>query len=150
MLHCPTAAAACFIRLPAQNDLETVFIEQDRFLAVLPENHYLAAEEKISLSSLCSEPFLLLKKGNNTEVSDIFKRSGLNPQIHFTTWDDYAIMAMVETGLGVSILPELILKRIPYKIAVKELSIPAYRNIALALRSKKTASAAVKKFMEYL
>lgn len=38
-------------------------------------------------------------------------RHGLTPRIHFTTWDDYAIVSMVESGLGISILPELILRR---------------------------------------
>jgi DNA-binding transcriptional LysR family regulator len=57
---------------------------------------------------------------------------------------------MVESGLGVSILPQLILKRIPYHIVVKELDIPAYRSIGLALRDRKTASVAVKRFIDYL
>ena len=60
------------------------------------------------------------------------------PKIRFTTWDDYAVMSMVESGLGISILPELILKRIlPYKIITKELDIPAYRNIVIAMKDKK-------------
>lgn len=40
-------------------------------------------------------------------------------------------------GHGISILPKLILKRILYKIITKELDIPAYRNIGLAVRNKK-------------
>lgn len=57
---------------------------------------------------------------------------------------------MIESGLGISILPELILKRTPYRIVAKELDIPAYRKIGLALRDKKTASLAVKRFLDYL
>ena len=59
-------------------------------------------------------------------------------------------MAMVESGLGVSILTELILERTPFHIVAKELDVPAYRETALALRDRKTASVAVKKFLEYL
>ena len=93
---------------------------------------------------------MLLEKGAKTEVSEIFERCNLTPNVHFTTWDDYAIMSMVESGLGISILPELILKRVPYRIVAKELDVPAYRKIGIALRSKKTASLAVKRFLEYL
>jgi DNA-binding transcriptional LysR family regulator len=57
-----------------------------------------------------------------------FKSNGLIPNVVFTTWDDYAAMSMVENGLGVSILPELILRRIPYRISVKPLDVPAYRG----------------------
>lgn len=139
-----------FLRLPTSQDLEVIFLEQDRLLAVLPENHKLAQFEKVPIEALCNEPFMLLEKGEKTEVSEIFKQYNLTPKVHFTTWDDYAIMAMVESGLEISILPELILKRVPYKITAKELEIPAYRKIGIALRNRKTASFAVKRFLDYL
>ncbi len=139
-----------FLRLPTSQDLEVIFLEQDRLLAVLPENHKLAQFEKVPIEALCNEPFMLLEKGEKTEVSEIFKQYNLTPKVHFTTWDDYAIMAMVESGLGISILLELILKRVPYKITAKELEIPAYRKIGIALRNRKTASFAVKRFLDYL
>lgn len=139
-----------FLRLPTDSDFETIFLEQDRLLAILPENHTLAQLEKVPVAALCDEPFMLLEKGAKTEVSEIFERCGLTPKVHFTTWDDYAIMSMVESGLGISILPELILKRVPYRIVAKELDVPAYRKIGIALRNKRTASLAVRRFLEYL
>lgn len=51
---------------------------------------------------------------------------------------------------GISVLPELILRRVPYRIVTRPLDVPAYRDIALALRDKETASLAVKRFLEYL
>ena len=59
-------------------------------------------------------------------------------------------MSMVESGLGVSMLPQLILRRIPYRIVAKEVDVPACRTIAFAVREGKTVSLAVKRFMEYL
>ena len=70
--------------------------------------------------------------------------------MRFTTWDDYAIVSMVESGLGVSILPALILRRIPYRIITRELDVSAYRRIGIALRDKKSAPIAVRRFLEYL
>ena len=119
-------------------------------MAVIPKHHPLADCKKVPVQELVSAPFLLLSRGANSDATDIFSNCGLNPKVHIMTWDDYAIMSMVEKGLGISVLPQLILQRIPYHILTKELDVPAYRRVGLALRSKKTASLAVKRFLEYL
>ncbi|MBQ7647318.1 MAG: LysR family transcriptional regulator [Clostridia bacterium] len=138
------------LRLPTRQEFDSFFLEKDKLMVVVPENHRLASFDKIPVDELCGEPFMLQEKGTKSEVYEIFEKRGLSPDVKFTTWDDYAIMSMVENGLGISILPQLILNRIPYNIAVKELDVPAYRNIGLALRSKKNASIAVRRFSEYL
>lgn len=139
-----------FVRLPSKPDLDTIFVEQDRLLVVMPLNHPLANCEKFPINDLLNSPFMLLEKGAKAEISEIFEMHQISPQVNFTTWDDYAIMSMVENGLGISILPELILKRIPHKIIAKELEIPAFRNIGIATRDQKSLSLASKEFLEYL
>ena len=139
-----------FLRLPTHPELETIFLEQDRLMVILPETHPLAECERFPVTALCNDPFMLLEKGAKAEVSEIFERCGLTPKVRFTTWDDYAIMSMVESGLGISILPELILKRVPYRIVAKELDVLAFRKIGLAFRDKKSVSLAVLRFMDYL
>lgn len=139
-----------FLRLPTNLDLETEFLEQDKLLVVLPENHPLAGCDKFPVSALEDYPFMLLEKGEKEEISEIFDRYNIKPHIHFMTVDDYAVMSMVEKGLGISILPELILRRTTYHIVTKELDVPAYRNLGLAMRDRKNASLAVKRFLEYL
>lgn len=59
-------------------------------------------------------------------------------------------MSMIENGLGISILPELILQRIPYNLIAKELEVPAFRNIGLAMRNQQSLSIAAKSFLHYL
>ncbi len=45
-------------------------------------------------------------------------------------------MAMVEKGLGVSILPELILQRVQYDLTILDLDVPLYRKIGIATAKK--------------
>ena len=136
--------------LPADPELETVFLEQDPLLAVLPEDHPDAAAEVFPVSGFMDLPFLLLEKENRAEASQLLESCGITPHVRFTTWDEQTILSMVERGLGVSILPALALKRSAYRVVARRLDVPAYRNLGIALRSKKTASLAVKSFLEYV
>lgn len=139
-----------FLRLPAGKGLESIFLEQDHFLAVLPEGHRLARHERVPIEALCEEPFILLEYKEETDVSDIFRHYGLKPSVRCKLLDDYAIMSMVENGLGISMLARLILRRIPYRLELRELNVPAYRRIGLAMKSRENLSRVTRTFIDYL
>ena len=139
-----------FIPLPVHPSLETVFLERDQMMVVLPPDHPMANEDKIPLEALQDEPFMMLEKGNGAEVEAIFKKKGIEPRITLTTWDDYAIMAMVEKGLGISVLTKMIMTRCPYDIVAKSFEPPVYRDVVLAFRGKERSSLALQRFIEYL
>ena len=139
-----------FSRLPVKAGLEGTLLERDELVVILPEGHSLAAKDKVDPLDLNDEPFMLLEHGGKTEVSELLEEYQVEPNVRFTTWDDYAIMAMVESGLGVGILPRLILQRIPYNIEIRSLSIPAFREIGFVMREQADVSEAVKRFISYL
>lgn len=139
-----------FIRLPAMSDLEIEFLEKDRLLVILPKDHPMADCKKFPMENLEKDSFMLLEKSGKSDISRVLDANGIKPKIDFTTWDDYAIMSMVESGLGISILPELIMKRASYDIVVKELEVPSYREIGIAFRDKKNLPKAVDKFLGYI
>ena len=141
-----------FLRLPTRPELETVCLAQDELMAVLPEQHPLARLSVVPAAMLAQEPFILLDKAGSRDrdVMQVFERIGVIPKIRFATLDDYAVMSMVEHGLGVSILPQLVLRRIPYRIALRSLEQPAFRQIGLAMRRGEELSPAAKKFLTYL
>lgn len=139
-----------FLRLPTLPKFDTILLKQDEYKVVLPTGHCLAEKETVAIEDLNGLPFLLLEHGGKTEVSDLLERSHVQPDIRFTTWEDFAIMAMVEKGMGVSILPDMILQRIPYRVEIRSLQRPYYRAIGLAIKNQKHITPAVKKFIDYL
>lgn len=139
-----------FLCLPAHPDLDTIFLEQNQLLAILPEHHPLAAQTRVPLAALSGPPFLLFKSGEHSEIAELFAQKQLPLEVRLETADTQTILSMAEAGLGVSVLPELLLQNTTYHVSAKSLEPPVYQKLGLALRDRKTASAAVRKFLEYL
>ncbi len=139
-----------FLRLPTEIPFDTIPIWKDEYKVIMPPDHPLASKDRVAIRDLDEQPFLLLEHGGKTEVSDILERYKLHPDIRFTTWEDFAIMAMVEKGMGIGILPNLILKRVPYQLEIRSLDPPYYRTIGLAMKNRDHLTPAVEKFLEYL
>ena len=141
-----------FLHLPTRPELAVTELARDELMVVLPEEHPLARLEKVPVAALAEQPFILLDKAGNRdrEVMQVFEQAGTAPRVRFTTLDDYAVMSMVEHGLGVSILPQLVLRRIPYRVALRPLDRPAFRRIGLATRPGEELAPAASRFLAYL
>ena len=85
----------------------------------------------------------------DSEFCRAMELAGVKPNIKFTTKDDYAIIAMVENGLGVSIVPELLLQGHTDNLRAMELFPGAKRTIALAVPDAAGMSPAVQAFVDY-
>lgn len=139
-----------FINPAASKDIQTEEIKRGEMVAVLPENHQLAKEKILTLYQLAEEPFILLEEGNYSEPLEAFRKAGLRPDIKFTIHDDYSIMAMVEAGLGISMLAELVLHRTNYKIAVRHTEPPVYRILSIGYKDKTLLPVAARRFIDCL
>lgn len=139
-----------FVNPKAVSGLETIVLKEGAMLAVLPEDHPLIANDTIPLQLLASEPFILLEEGHYYEPLEAFKSIGVSPNIKYTIHDDYAIMTMVEAGLGVSILAELVLHRTNFKIKLRPTEPSITRTIAIGFKDRSSMPIACKRFIGLL
>ena len=86
------------------------------------------------MARLTQDPFILIQEDRDMEISRIFQEEGLRPNIQYTLSDDFAILAMVEQGLGVSILSEMLVRSTNRHVTAIPLERPRYREIGLAVR----------------
>ena len=137
-----------FTNPDAISGLTTVHLKTDEMLAVLPIEHPLSRNDKVTLEELSYEPFILLDEGQLSEPLEYFKKSNLYPNVKFKVHDDYTIMSMIESGLGIAILPKLIVGRRHYNIVLKEVSPQIFQNIALVYKEKSILPIASRYFIE--
>lgn len=139
-----------FITPLAVSGIETIKIKDGEMLAVLPKNHPLGRNATVPLHALTKESFILLEEGHYNEPLEAFHAIGLEPDIKYTVHDDFAIMTMVEAGLGVSILAKLMLRRTDYDIVCLPTDPPIYRELAIGFKDKDSLPIASKYFIKYL
>ena len=126
-----------FIALPGPEGCRCVPLAEDPLSIILPLGHPLCSQDPVPIEEVAKEPLISLLQTSAQDVHRALDRAGVRPEIRYTTKDDYAIIAMVREGLGVSIMPELLLKGQMTGVAVRRLSPPAFRTIALAVPGEK-------------
>jgi len=140
-----------FVPLPSDiSGCEFVPLMNDKLLAVLPQAHPLASLEKFPVSAIEGEDFISLRESSDHDARKVLKQAGVRPNIKFTTKDDYAIIAMVEQGLGMSIMPELLLKGRTENVRVMELETGMSRTIGLAIADTSKQSPCVESFAAHI
>ena len=139
-----------FVSADAVPGTDARFVKYGEHRAILPPDHILAQKESVTLAELAPEPFLLMEEGIYSEPLAAFHAAGLEPNIRMSMHDDYSIMSMVEQGLGISILPELVLRNQNYNIAIRPVEPMILRKMSIISRDRNELSVAAKTFIQFL
>ena len=128
---------------------EWIPLAEDPMIAILPRDHPLANAASYPLKNCAVDRFIMPALGRDVDVDAMFEHFGIEPNIGFTTLENAATMSMVEQGLGVSVMNELITKKRVCDVAKLPVDPPAQITMGIALHSKAGASPAVRKFVQY-
>jgi DNA-binding transcriptional LysR family regulator len=106
-----------FLRLPAHFDakgLETITLREDALTVVVPRGHPMAAVKSLSLAQLRDEPFVLPAYGVGQgmeqfsfrmQVANLCAEARFVPRVVQEASLMQTIVHLVETGLGISLVP---------------------------------------------
>jgi DNA-binding transcriptional LysR family regulator len=124
-------------------------LAEDPMLAVLPKDHPLASSDAYPLRECEHEKFIMPALGCDNDVVAMLEKNHLTLNICFSTLGDYAAMAMIEQGLGMSIMNSLITKNWNCDVVKLPLNPPQQITMGIAVPSLEKASPAVAKFLKY-
>ena len=133
----------------ANIDYDWLPLVQDELVAVLPEGHPMASRSVFPLNAFTNMPFIMMPEDYHYETKRIFDKYRITPDIQFSATDDHITIAMVEEGLGMSMLSKIILTQNPQrKVKFLKLDPPCPRTLGIALRPHHKRSPATEKFIE--
>ena len=127
-----------------------VALAEDSVFVLLPPEHPLSAAEAFPLSELGSAPFIVTDDSDAYPVVKAYEEKyGPLPDMKVSSTGD-ATVSMVACGLGVSVLPALMLRGHSAGVVVKEISPPFFRTIIMGMRSPVELSPAARRFLNYV
>ncbi len=130
----------------------TFKLHSDPLVAVVPEGHELASQRTISVTDLARYPYIKLTEGTYTEtkeIEDVFLRHNARPKVRFAEMNDYAVVAMVEKNLGVTLLPQMLVWKTTRKLAVRPLTSGEDRILGIAVKNIDQMNEATREFIKY-
>ncbi|MDR6748895.1 LysR family transcriptional regulator [Bacillus pumilus] len=136
-----------FLTQPSR-EFETVPLFQDELVVLMQEDHRFHTKKVIEVDSFHDESFIMPKAGCDLLIKKLLKERGVKPQVLFEIGDNNTLISMVQEGLGVTIIPTLILPPQMSHTKVIPLETSVYREINLAFKSFKAASPSAKRWIE--
>ena len=125
-------------------------LADDPLVAVLPPSHPMAHEEVYPLKNCVFEKFIMPGLGRDDDTWEMFNQNHLTPQIAFSTLENFSALAMIEQGMGMSIMNSLITQRWNCDVVKLPLDPPQSIQLGIAIpMSKKNISPAAVRFIEY-
>src|ERR1700746_70351 len=135
-----------FLRLPIgeQSVLDVVTVHREPFVLVVPASHKLAKRKRVRLRETSGQDFVMYElpyaPGFHDLIFGMLRDAGIIPNVRQTAGEMPTLISLVDSGMGVAILPASVVKRSVASVVACEISdkIPM-SEIGIAVRKGKRA-----------
>lgn len=134
----------------APNDCDYISLSQDQLVGLIPSEHTLAKRKKLSACDFHEHPFVMPQAGSAPQIQHWFNAADVQPDIRHRVHQIEGILALVNAGLALSIVAELVLPEKPLQGVVMIPLQPAVpRHIVMARPKAQALSQAAQCFWEF-
>ncbi|MGN0978234.1 MAG: LysR family transcriptional regulator [Faecousia sp.] len=132
---------------PHTEALEWITLYEDPLMAILPKS-YDGHSGTFPIREMDGKPFILSAEGVDYDIHQALESAGIIPSVHLSCKHDLSIISMVASGLGVSILPRLVIEGSRDRIQALPLDPYCTRKLGIAYRSAAGLTPAAKRFIQ--
>ncbi|MDO4976182.1 MAG: LysR family transcriptional regulator [Eubacteriales bacterium] len=138
-----------FLSMEEAEGLEWIPLVEDPLLAVLPSDYPLPSTASIDLKHFNDKIFIISALGTDIDIHRVLRKYHISPDIQYSAKDDDTIISMVEHHLGISILPELVLKDSHKDVITLPLYPYCSRTLGIMVPALSLSSPVTTRFIEY-
>jgi DNA-binding transcriptional LysR family regulator len=143
-----------------QPGLRTILLGKEEMFISVPRKHPLAAKQFLTATDVAGLNFIVYRKATAMQnvIVDWFRRIGVQPRMTMEVDNVHSTKALVQHGLGASVLPACALNTASRKDAVRAMRVKGcrmYRELGLVLldaellpRATRELAALIEKFLK--
>lgn len=134
------------------NNVDQIYLCTDRLFAILPADHRFAAEEVITIAQLRDDRWALDLASNNYSnvITSLCREAGYEPVVNGTCNGFEVVVALIEAGCSVSVMPGLRVASYNGNAVVKPIVPTVERRIYAAMRKGEIRNPAIAAFLNVL
>lgn len=132
------------------DNLEFYPMDTDELMLLTSRSHPLADKLKVNLADIKDENYIYSEDGFDFEAGGIFEQNNIHPTVLYQLDDDVAVQKMVSDGMGISVLPKLLLSTPPFDICIRPFTEHYKRTLGVAYLKDSELDPATEAFLEYV
>ena len=135
---------------PGTATIDFIPVLEDPMLLVMPSGHELCRYDYVPAGILKGYPFIMTYKTYDKDPHKVFEEAGFVPEVRYYSRDDFAVLSMVQRGLGLAILPELTINEFPGDYETRMLDPESYRTLGIGIRSVEYAGPLARSVIKFI
>lgn len=139
-----------FLSSTSVGELSYVPVYEDRLVCVAPKGFRTKNPGYVTIDELREQRFVIQREGCDADVNHFLEKYHLSGSGGSRILDDMSAIALVMGGYGVCLVPELVIRNIPFPVDVYPLDVEEKRTIVLAKLRSDVFAPAVRRMHDYI
>ena len=122
-----------FLSVSSARDIQIEPLYKDPLLCVFPKGIRLDSHRPyINIEEMRAHQFVTQRESTDADIQNFLKENSLRIQSRYHVVDDLSTVALVEKGFGICLMPEMVMRDIPYEVDCYPVHPQACRIIGIA------------------
>lgn len=140
-----------FLSVSSAGNLPIMPLYKDPLLCVVPKGFKKSGQGSfITIDEIKDQVFVSQRESTDADIHNFFKKYSLNIKSSCHVVDDLSTIAMVASGFGICIMPELVMGDIPYPVDIYEIKPSEHRIIGLSTLNRQLMAPAAKMLYQHI
>ena len=140
-----------FLSTSSAKDIPIEPLWRDPLLCIVPKGMQKQKESDfMDIEEMQNHQFVTQRESTDADIQNFLKENSLNVQSNYHVVDDLSTIAMVANGFGICLMPQMVMRDIPYEVDCYPVQPYAERVIGLATLHPEFMAPAVRSMYNHI